>query len=225
MNTFPVTILDNFINNPNAIRKWALSLDYHSSLSGNYPGKRTKCLSTIHPGFYNEFNLKILSLFFNIEGIEYKSNSFFHLSKNLEGTGWIHRDDNIILTCILYLSPSSNINQGTSFYKLKPNLIHHLKNKNDFDTEKYMSKHYLTGKLSKQEYQTKEEYEKTSYDKILDIKDEYNRFISFDPVSLYHANNNISPLDESGRLTLITFFQSIKTFDTFPVLKSKQLLN
>lgn len=231
MNTFPITLLDNFLKNPDSIRNFALSLKFNPS-PGHHPGKRTNCISQFHPGFFNEINQKILSLFFpidtslNKENFQFKAQSYFNLSKNLENTGWIHRDDGIVLTAMIYLSPSDpNINRGTSFYTVKSNLIHYHKNEDDLLLEQNMSNHYKSGKLDPKLQQQKEEYEKTSYDKVLDVKDKYNRLVTFDPVSLFHKNNNINSLNSPDRLTFITFFESIKSYNVFPITRCKMFLN
>ena len=42
---FPISCYDNFYEDPDYIRKFALSLDY-SFTSGSFPGCRSDCLST-----------------------------------------------------------------------------------------------------------------------------------------------------------------------------------
>ena len=45
MKNFPITCYDNFYDNPDQVREFALSLD-HTKVSGFFPGSRTQPLST-----------------------------------------------------------------------------------------------------------------------------------------------------------------------------------
>ena len=42
--TYPITIIDNFFDDPDAIVELANSLDYYAPETGNWPGVRTKRL-------------------------------------------------------------------------------------------------------------------------------------------------------------------------------------
>ena len=48
---YPISIFDNFYNNPDAVREYALSLEY-TKITGFFPGYRTECLSTINKEFW-----------------------------------------------------------------------------------------------------------------------------------------------------------------------------
>lgn len=222
MTTIPVTILDNFLDNPNFIRDWALSLKYEKAKHGNFPGGRSKCLSTLHPFFYDFLNKKILNLFFPNTPVTWEAQTYFHLSKNIEKTGWIHQDNKQI-TSIIYLSPEdSNVNRGTSLYELKPNKIHAYNSHKESTLNQHMPDHYLTGNINEEVYNLKNNWENNTFNKILDIQDKFNRLICFDPYTL-HANNNIISKSSKDRLTLITFINSISHPSNFPIPRSKQI--
>jgi hypothetical protein len=57
MNITPVTVLDNFFDDPNSIRSWALAQEFISDPLGNWPGKRTKPLGHLNPEFLHQVNL------------------------------------------------------------------------------------------------------------------------------------------------------------------------
>jgi hypothetical protein len=223
MTTIPVTILDDFLDNPNEVREWALSLEYQKSKKGNYPGKRSKFLDEIHPPFYDYINKKILNLFFPSSPASWVSETEFHISTNLEKTGWIHQDPNHI-TAIIYLSPEEpGVNRGTSLYKLKQNKLHPYNSPEESTLIQHMPNHYLTGKISEEVFNLKNDWEKNTFDKILDIPDKFNRLIAFDPYT-YHANNNITSKESPDRLTLITFINEISHPANFPIPRSKQIM-
>ena len=55
MNIIPVTVLDNFLPDPDKIREWALKLNYSTDPQGNWPGLRSDELSSINRPFYDWF--------------------------------------------------------------------------------------------------------------------------------------------------------------------------
>ena len=46
---FPILCQDDFFDNPDEIREYALSLDYKSDENGHWPGVRTRPLHEINP--------------------------------------------------------------------------------------------------------------------------------------------------------------------------------
>lgn len=224
MITIPITILDDFLDNPKTIREFGLSLNYSQSPMGNFPGKRTKCISTIHPPLFEYISKKTLSLFFPNSPITWEATMYFHLSKDLEKTGWIHQDP-FQITSLIYLSPPTpNVNRGTSLYKLLSNKFHPYNSPKESDIYKNMPSHYITDKISQETYNKKSQWEEKTFHKILDIPDMFNRLICFDP-STYHANNNIKSPNSQDRLTLITFYNNLSHPSNFPIPRSKQTLS
>ena len=224
MLTVPITILDDFLNNPETIREFGLSLEYAPSATNNFPGKRTRCLSQIHSGFFNYLNHRILNLFFPSIPKTWSSSMFFHLSKDLEKTGWIHQDS-VQITSIIYLSPQSpKVNKGTSLYELKQNSIHPYNNQRDYNLNNDRISHYSTNKIPLETYNNKTLWEENTFNKILDIPDKFNRLVCFDPYT-YHANNNIKSEDSKDRLTLITFIKDISHPTNFPIPRSKRTIS
>lgn len=218
MNTIPVTILDNFLDNPDALRNFALTLEYFSSPKGNYPGKRTICLSNINPTFFNFINKKILNLFFpDTTQIEFNAFTQFHLSKSHQKIGYIHQDSEMQITAIIYLSPfNPYTNNGTSFFNLKKDKF--LPSDHVYND---MPDYYLEKNTPNKILLRKEKWEKENFNKVMDVKDEYNRLLAFDP-SIWHANNATPSSSSLDRLTLITFISTINSSFNYPVTRNKQ---
>jgi hypothetical protein len=61
-NLFPVSVVDNFFDNPDKVLKLVDSLKFTQS-KGFYPGKRTKSLHLLKYDFYHSVICKVLSLF------------------------------------------------------------------------------------------------------------------------------------------------------------------
>ena len=107
-----IIIIENFYDDPDKVRKEALEADFN--VTGNYPGKRTKC--------FQDENIK--KKFESIIGrpiiywpIEKYNGSFQYVTES--ETSWIHRD----LTewsAIVYMTPNAPKDGGTKFYMHKP---------------------------------------------------------------------------------------------------------
>ena len=219
MNVIPATILDNFLENPNTIRDWGLSLEFSSDPSGRWPGKRTACLSTIHPPLFDYINKKVLSLFFE-DKTSYSSILNFQLIEGYEDRGWIHQDGTL-LTYIIYLSKEDETNCGTSIYNKTTTKPHIYNSTQEQEIQLYKFNFYNTKTISPEAQNQKDEFEKSTFNKILDIKDIYNRLLCFSS-DQYHSANNFSNKN-SSRLTLIGFIHKINN-SNLPILRSKQTL-
>ena len=218
MVTIPVTILDNFLENPNSIRDWGLSLPFSSSPEGKWPGERTECLSIIHPPLFNHINKKVLALFFE-NPVEYECYLSFQLIEDYQGEGWVHQDGNLF-TFIIYLSEENEINCGTSLYNLKPNKFNFINTQEDFNNLELRNHHHKSKNLTPEIQSIQIQDLKSNYEKNIDVKDKYNRLLCFSSEQIHKANyfsNNLSP-----RLTLIGFVNKIDNLKA-PIIRSKQI--
>ena len=224
MNLIPATILDNFLENPNEIRDWALSLDYSkSSSNGRYPGKRTKLLENINPPFHQYVTKKIISIFADPNKVIGESSSSFQLITNYEGNGWIHQDTDSQITAILYLSKESKINCGTSLYEIKsPNIFNLTPERKAYIKDR--ENHHSTGKIPSNILKQKNEFENNNFNKTLDIKDKFNRIFCFSS-NHYHAANFFSPNNGEDRLTYISFIHNLHTLDGSPFFPTMRTQN
>ncbi len=111
-------IKDNFYNNPEEVRNYALSLDF--DVAGNYPGLRTR--SCVEP-FLTNMKLELE----NILGrkITYWPtgyNSAFQYTTKDSKT-WVHHDDTQ-WAAVVYLTPDAQIEAGTGIYRHKETQIY-----------------------------------------------------------------------------------------------------
>ena len=115
MNIIPVTVLDNFLPDPDKIREWALKLNYTADSMGNWPGLRSDEVSAINRPFYDWFCKRYFSLFWDIksEPMQWESNLGFQKTDKSYGQGWSHSDTKqSLLTAIIYLNPNPAPNSG-----------------------------------------------------------------------------------------------------------------
>jgi hypothetical protein len=217
MNIIPLTVVDNFLDNPNSIKKWALSLEYKSEPSGEWPGKRSEPLHLIHPYFYNNICKKVFSLFFEkTNNLNYQVNLHFQLIENYQGKGWIHQDPNIF-TFIIYLHESNpQIDCGTTLWSLNPNLIHPINSEKDVFIEDQRLSHHKNENYSLEH----QEKQYRNYTKEISIRDKYNRLIAFSSDHFHSANYLNNKL--SSRLTLIGFVWNISN-PNLPIIRNKRV--
>ena len=223
MVSIPLTILDNFLDNPQNIKDWGLSLPFEPiEEMAAYPGSRSPLLDDISPIFNKFYSRKILSLFYNQIPTSYRAYTVFQLIEDYEDTGWIHQDSpHTFFTSILYLTEETDTDCGTSLYELNSTKHFPINSSQDFNlVSNATNNHHITKKLTPQESINKKSWEKANFTKIHNIKDKFNRLICF-PADSFHSANNLSPKNKSPRLTLITFFSKIESPELPPIIRSK----
>ena len=228
---FPVSV-DNFFDNPDRIVKYAKSLPKEPDSEGRWPGKRTKSLWEIDDELNRTLLLKIFSCYYDLtyQDISWESSelyfqeiSTFSKNKNdVKNRGWIHTDatnNEVEVAGLIYLTPDSDPDTGTSLFKVKPHkeyvidnrqiAKHLLYKKEEFDEAYYIKK-----------YKEHEEcfIEKTRFTNI------YNRMIMYDSNEFHRANNFYNG-DGNGdgkdaRLTLVFFIGGLDA-GTYPLEKLK----
>ena len=116
---FPITIIDNFFDEPDRIVTFANSLQYHSRQKGDYwYGLRSKPLHEVDKGYFEWSSQKILRAFYKDE-TRHVCNTCFQKTpgiKNISNEGWIHTDK-CLMAAIIYLDKDNF--SGTNFYKSK----------------------------------------------------------------------------------------------------------
>ena len=219
MHAHPYTIVDNFFSNPDSIRNFALNLEYKEHPEGRWPGKRSNYLHEIDYRFYVQLMEKVSMLFADRmprEFLDYNCHVNFQKVSADYDQGWVHADDPTYMTCIVYLTPSGNINTGTSFFKLKSGVLpdwrgEEIKRKGTLDPEYRKSK----------EYSDALNYNNNQFEETVRVGGFYNRFIAFDSPE-YHAANEFNTREE--RLTMIMFFNKLNYLNNPPVSRMRYYL-
>jgi hypothetical protein len=113
-------IVDDFYNDPNHIRNFALAQDF--SVKGNYPGIRTK------PFLFQDVKDTISRTVYQAAG---NVTDWLNASDDVGYTGafqmctsidrtWIHSDYNNMWAGVCYLNPDAPLSGGTALYRHKP---------------------------------------------------------------------------------------------------------
>ena len=220
MHTIPLTIVDKFFEDPDSIRKWALTLPYYKDEKGRWPGGRTVALHEINPEFVDYFSKKFFSLFFNfeLEDIHWSMDVCFHQIDKSYGRGWIHQDDSTRIAGIVYLTPDADINSGTSIYA-RTNETVFSGNK----LEAIMSKvnFYKTGIPTLEETEPHRQQVASEFTETVKINNIYNRLVAYDG-HIHHAANDFTAEENNTRLTMV-FFVTRLLADKSPIHRIRSI--
>ncbi len=217
---FPVTVVDDFFDDPDYVREFALSQDYFIDEEGNWPGKRTKPLHEIDSNFFNSVINKLLSLFYDFSStqVQWNAAAHFQLIDESYEEGWVHLDKSLA-SAIVYLSKDIK-GSGTTIYRpLNPLSCTIKNNAHKINNFKNCSLGEDIGFLRKE---NNEQFRPTVY-----VESEYNRLFMFDG-HMYHSANDFFGNDKnSSRLTLICFLKNVSfsSYQGLPVTRLKTLKN
>jgi hypothetical protein len=211
MKNFPTICIDNFYNNVDEIREFALSQDFLDS-PGNYPGKRTKHIQELNPDLYQRFCEKIFSVYYDSGDVEWMVETNFWKVSTLDpdpsspkNMGWIH-EDGCFFAGVVYLTPGFDANLGTTIYRE----VHEKSNDIDF---RCMKKFYSTGEddgFDKGILQNNSRFvESARFNNV------YNRLVGFDG-KVYHSPSHYYMGDET-RLVQVFFVKRIKSNSSSPL--------
>ena len=206
MNLYPVAIIENFYENPDAIRKFALAQKYTfchevANIDYVYPGCRTQDLSNLDKVLFDKICTKLVSVFHNAENDHMRwliTTSFQSVSAEY-AQGVIHTDHNTIFAGVLYLTPDAPLNSGTSLFK---------PNKN-FDETKYQRAldendvRFKAGEIA-----MSSDYH-SMFDEIVRVNNVYNTLIIYEGRHFHAANQFFGKTLKDSRLAQVFFVTKI----------------
>ena len=208
----PAIVYDNFYEEPDAVRKYALSLKYDDT-EGIYPGVRTKQNAVnekLNKLTKDLLTSRISELFVKQPIVESVRNQFqkipnFSADKdNPLNWGWIHRDSiepNPIppsLAGIVYLDPNPTSNTGTSFYESK---IEPVSWEGD-DIRLQLCQDKL---INKSKYIDSIKKHNSQFERVMEVENKYNRLVIYNG-SDYHAMTSCYTKHDNVRLTQVLFY-------------------
>jgi len=216
MNLYPVTIIENFYENPDAIRKFALAQEYtfchvRPDLEYVYPGSRTKELFDLDEELHEKICKKLVSVFHNAEHdyMRWVLSTNFQSVTEEYNQGVVHTDHNTIFAGVLYLTPDAPLNSGTSLFK---------KNKT-FDEAKYER----ALKQNDDRFRAGEIIMETDYhsmfDEIVRVNNVYNTLIIYEGRHFHAANQFFGKTLKDSRLAQVFFINKIdaQKHNVFPL--------
>lgn len=216
MNLYPVTVIENFYENPDAIRKFALNQKFtfcrdRANLEYVYPGSRTKDIFDINPILHEKICKKLVSVFHNAEHDFMRwaiSTSFQSVTEEYD-QGVIHTDQNTIFAGVLYLTPNAPLNSGTSLFR---------KNEN-FNEGKYQEALAANDtRFREGDIAMSTDYH-SMFDEIVRVNNVYNTLIIYEGRHFHAANKFFGKSLKDSRLAQVFFINKIdaQTHTSFPL--------
>lgn len=159
-------IADNFYDEPDEVRNFALSQDF--SVSGNYPGNRTKSFlnestKSVINGLVSHAAGGVTNWLLDENGDGYTG--AFQICTSSDRT-WIHSDYNNMWAGVCYLTPDAPLSSGTALYRHK-------------ESQERFSINNVDHGYDSRDY--------TKWEVVDRIGNIYNRLILY-PGNLYHAS-------------------------------------
>lgn len=221
MNLYPVTIISDFYENPDEIRKYALAQKYtyrhemKEDVGYVYPGSRTKDLRDLSMSFYEKVCKKLISVFHISEHDEmrWQIDTSFQIVEGEYGRGLIHQDDSTVFAGVLYLTPDAPLDGGTSLFR---------KN-STYDDKLY----WKIIKENDEHFKKKEPIDfsyHSMFDEVVRVNNVYNTLIIFEGDIHHCANNFFGDTKQNARLAQVFFVKKIDANkeSSFPILRVKK---
>lgn len=177
-------ITDDFYNNPNSVRSYALSQSFE--VRGNYPGLRTK------PYLPDDVKNAIQYIVYNAGGkvtdwMETAGYTGAFQICTAQDRTWIHADSYNTWAAVCYLTPDAPISSGTALYRHKAS--------GDYERADNSQPHLDGNDYTK--------WERTDY-----VANKYNRLVMYRG-NLYHASlDYFGDTYQNGRLFQTFFFNT-----------------
>jgi hypothetical protein len=216
MHYFPVTILDNFFDNPNDVREFALKQKYEPDIESEWPGVRTSEIYELNKDLWTQFTRRTFSLFYNFdkEDVQWSVKSSFQKISARYSGGWVHTDRPEILTGIVYLNPNTKADAGTSiFYRKKEYPFSSIIN---LDKKKA----FYRNEMSHEDVEKYRLENNNQFEEVIRISNSYNRLVLFDSHLLHSANGYFGENDQEDRLALVFFVVKLSS-ESYPVARTK----
>lgn len=217
---FPSICVDNFFKDPNAIREFALSLEFKPTINRPWPGKRSASLAKIYPNYFHQFCDKLFSLTYDWakhKNVSWAVETYFQLIEpnhymNIN-KGWVHQD-HCVYAGVIYLSPDAELDCGTSLYSANKS----------FDIPinlEYKEEMFLNFSSENESvYMQKLEENNSQFIETVRYNNVYNRLIAYDGHN-YHAANHFTGKNQKPRLTQVFFVEEVSS-TYFPIPSMNQ---
>ena len=219
MNLYPVTVIENFYENPDAIRKFALAQKYTfcheiADIAYTFPGCRTEDLSNLDKALYDKICTKLVSVYHNSahDYMRWSIATSFQSVAAEYGQGVIHTDHNTIFAAVLYLTPDAPLYSGTSLFK---------KNKS-FDEKKYVQALDDNDARFKAGNIAMDTAYHTMFDEIVRVNNVYNTLIIYEGRHFHAANQFFGNTLKDSRLAQVFFINKIdaQKHSSFPLKRT-----
>lgn len=220
MNLYPVTVISDFYEKPDEIRKYALEQKYtycHEMKGQGYvfPGCRSKELRELSMSLYEKVCKKLINIFHVPEHdvMRWQIDTSFQIIDDEYGHGLIHQDANTVFAGVLYLTPDAPLEGGTSLFRKNA----------AYDDELY----WKIIKENDERFRRKEPIDfsyHNMFDEVVRVNNVYNTLIIFEGDIHHSANQFFGDTKYNSRLAQVFFVKKIDANkeSSFPMLRVKK---
>lgn len=197
-----IIVVDNFYENPDAIRNFALSVEYQEDKVRNWPGRDSE---------HEHGKEELTKMISNIVGQPLTTKScnkcsYFRKTKvNEYGTQDIHFDPNpgLVWAGVIYLTPVFHPTGGTKFWK------HRQYGWEFAPTREQAEKCGIQSHEDMVEFFNVHGKDRSRWIETDNISFKYNRLVMFNPF-MFHSNGEwFGTDDQSARLVQLLFFHAV----------------
>lgn len=201
----PTIVIDNFYENPELWREFALDLEFYKGNRGSWPGVRSDFLQNLDSELFRLLSSKLMHVLNDYGYCEFlELQTTFQLIDETYGEGWVHDDDpHFTVAGLIYLNLEAPVGAGTTLYS----------NQTDFNGEVY-SEIFMNDVLvaTDEEREKHAKYRKDQrahFTPTTTIESVFNRCIIFDPRTWHSANTFFGKEKSDTRLTQVFFARAI----------------
>ena len=217
MNFYPITIVDNFYEDPDEVRKLALAQTYYpasqlDNSEGIFPGKRTHELGSIDSDFFRYSVDKLISVFHDYasQTVKWNISNKFQLIDASYDSDWIHSDVGCMFAAIIYLTPDAPLTAGTSIYQ--PN--------SNFDNRVYEQLNHEKFELYKSnKYTESKNTINNMFTETVRVNNVYNRLLVYEAEQFHGGQGFFGYNNTDSRLTQVFFIKTLDT-DSYPLKRT-----
>ncbi len=216
--TYPITIIDDFFEDPDKIVHLAKSFKYYPPDTGNWPGVRTKQLHLVDDRLFNYIGEKIHLLFYeaspdywNMQIHFQKIQPFSEDQYDRRNKGWVHQDIDTFFGGIVYLNKDPEPDTGTSIYTT--NSGYALQYRKEIEMKENL---YLGKDIDLDEYNRAYDDAHAQYTESVRVENVYNRFVMFNN----KTHHGVHTFGTKERFTL-NFFGMAMTGKIPPLLRAR----
>lgn len=202
---FPTTVVDNFYEDPDVVREYALGQEFFKGNRGSWPGLRTELLHTLNKDLFSVFSKKMLFIL-----QEYGFTEFTELQTGFQtidesyGRGWVHDDDpKLNLAGIVYLNPNPPPGTGTTIYADQPDF------NGEAYTEMFMNDVLVSSPEERAQFAKYREDQLKHFTPTIEVDNIYNRCVMFDSRCWHSADRFFGKDLQDSRLTQVFFIKAI----------------
>jgi hypothetical protein len=200
----PTMVFDNFYEDPDLVRQFALDQEFFKGNRGSWPGVRTELLHLVNREFFDAFSKKLMLIVKDYGFTEFiELQTGFQAIDETYGRGWVHDDDpKLNIAGVVYLNPDSPLGAGTVLYEDQADF-----NGNMY-TEIFMKDVITDTAEARQQNAKYREEQIKNFTPTVTIESVYNRCIIFDPRNWHSAEHFFGNSHDTARLTQVFFIKA-----------------